>query len=170
MRLRTIRAAVAATALVFASAAPALAQYPKSDTPTITVTFNAATSTTLASRTFTIVIPGYAPFSFVVLDIQSDPVNLGRFQADANGVVTAEVTIPEGIPAGDHHLVASGTDAAGKPLVQRQAVVLAETVSAPSSLSLTGSDAQGIAAVGGVLLVMGAAATIATRRRLSAQD
>ncbi len=178
MRLRSIRAAVAATALVFASAAPALAQYGGSDSPKtqavrVVLTFNPAQTFTIDATTredFILVFSGFLRNSTVQFAAQSDPVDLGTFQADANGVVTARLSIPGGVPAGNHDIVATGTDPAGNPLVLRQPILLAETVSAPSSLSLTGSDARGIAAVGGVLLVMGAAATIATRRRLGAQD
>lgn len=171
MRLRTLRAAIAATALVFASTAPALAQYGGSDSRQ-TVTFDANAKQKIQSGTITIILWSgrFAARTTITFSIFSDPVVLGTFETDADGAVNAEVVIPDTLEAGDHTLEAAGTDPAGNPLVLRQAVVLAETVSGPSSLSLTGSDARGIAAVGGVLLVMGAAATIATRRRLSGQD
>lgn len=185
-KTRSFRAVLAGAVLTLASATPVLAQYGGSDKPASPTAVSTEASTKfdfgsftlpkidfkplqIKTRTVTITILG-KPFSFVELYIESDPVFLGKFQADANGKVEATLNIPASIEAGNHTIVAKGTDTAGKAIELRQSVVLAAAEVAPvepSSLSLTGSNARGIAAVGGVLLVVGGAATFATRRRLT---
>jgi hypothetical protein len=174
--IRVLRATVAAAALVLLSATPAGAQYAGSDIPPQPVVMGnlavpkASSSIPVMITQRTLVIKLVTnPFGFIDVYIQSDPVFLGQFQADANGNVNATVTIPEAIEPGSHTLVAKGTNQLGKRIELRQPIQLrADPSSAdPAQLSLTGSNARGIAAVGGVLFVVGAAATVATRRRLS---
>jgi hypothetical protein len=191
-KTRTLRAIFAGAVLTLVCSTPALAQYGGSDKPTTKPATNTNRVTfdipifdfgsfenqpvllpEIHSRTVTCVI-FVEPFSWVQWYIESDPIFLGKFQADANGKVVATVTIPETLEAGNHTMVAKGTDKNGKPVEMRRPVVLAAAEAAPSntpsSLSLTGSNARGIAAVGGVLLVVGGAATFATRRRLTDAD
>jgi hypothetical protein len=51
---------------------------------------------------------GFRPGEEVSVVMRSTPVDLGTFTADADGVVTAEVTIPETAEAGSHTLTLSG--------------------------------------------------------------
>jgi hypothetical protein len=183
-KTRALRAMFTGALLTLACATPVLAQstYGGSDgaaRPAASVVLELGSFSSPATklpdvklRTLTLVM-SVQPLSFVDWYIESDPIFLGKFQADAAGKVEATVTLPASIPAGDHTLVAKGTGKDGKPAELRQPVTLAieEAPAADtSSLSFTGSDARGIAAVGGVLLVVGGAATFATRRRLSDAD
>jgi hypothetical protein len=184
-KTRALRAMFTGALLTLACATPVLAQstYGGSDAvvrPAASVMLElgsfSAPATKLPDvklRTLTLVM-SVQPLSFVDWYIESDPIFLGKFQADAAGKVEATVTLPASLEAGAHTLVAKGTDKDGKPAELRQPVVLAIEEAGPaadtSSLSFTGSNARGIAAVGGVLLVVGGAATFATRRRLGDAD
>jgi hypothetical protein len=112
-------------------------------------------------RTVTVRFEGFAPLSFADLFIYSDPVYLGRFQADAQGVITAQVIVPDSVVAGNHNIVGSGTAADGKLFSVASPVVLS-----PASLSFTGSNTGNLLSLAGFLIVVGATGTIAARRRM----
>lgn len=112
---------------------------------------------------------GWGSNSSVNVELRSDPVFLGTFTANSVGTVTASVRIPETTPAGDHHIVLTGTDAAGNPRSVSQAVTVVAgaagevTGSTPDSLSFTGATALPVAGVG--LLVTGVGVTLLRFRR-----
>ena len=54
------------------------------------------------------VLKGFQPHEVVTLVLHSTPVVLGTFTADANGVVTAEFTLPAGTALGTHTLAYDG--------------------------------------------------------------
>lgn len=118
-------------------------------------------------RTVRLSIGGFGPNSPVEAFILSEPVYLGRFQSDGNGVVNIEATIPESVPAGDHNIVASGNDPSGKPFSVAAAVTLGP---APSLLALTGQNSSGLAALAGLLIVVGCVGTVAARRRMTVAE
>lgn len=121
----------------------------------------------LQGRTIRLSIGGFGPNAFVEVFILSEPVYLGRFQSDSNGVVSIEATIPESVPAGDHNVIASGTDPSGKPFSVAAAVALGP---APSGLALTGQNASSLAALAGLLIVVGCVGTVAARRRMTVAE
>lgn len=61
------------------------------------------------------VATGFKPHSDVTLILRSDPIVLGTFKADANGVVDVLVTLPTNVAPGGHSLTASGVDPSGRP-------------------------------------------------------
>jgi hypothetical protein len=116
----------------------------------------AGTPFTLGER-FTASYPGFKPFEVVTLVLHSTPQNVGTFTADASGVVTVNFTIPAGTAAGSHSLTMSGN--LGTAFAQ------ALKVSSSRTLAYTGADVTTPLAIGGSLLVVGTALTVAGRRR-----
>jgi len=60
-------------------------------------------------RPFVLTESGFDPFEWVVISLQSTPQVLDTVQADASGVISVTVTIPDGVPSGVHTLSALGT-------------------------------------------------------------
>lgn len=118
-------------------------------------------------RTVEVTFGGFAPNSMVDLFIRSEPVYLGRFQSNASGVVKTSVTIPDSVAAGEHNVIATGTDPSGAPI----SVAAAVTVGPESSfLALSGANSGNLAALAGLLIVVGSVGTIAARRRMMIGD
>ena len=109
---------------------------------------------------------GYRPGSTVDLYVYSTPVKVGTATADANGVFSAVVTLPAGLAAGTHHLVAAGVDPSGNPryLVQQVSVTTAASSSTPG-LADTGAEPLPLLIGAGALLLAGTALTSLGRRR-----
>lgn len=57
---------------------------------------------------------GWDPNAQIRARIWSDPVDLGTFQADANGLIDGNIQIPASIPAGVHRVRFEGTAATGQ--------------------------------------------------------
>lgn len=68
-----------------------------------------------------------APDSPFVVQLYSDPVELGTFITDAQGTLDFSVAIPANVPAGYHRLRIFGTDTSGRPIEIRQTVYVAAT-------------------------------------------
>jgi titin len=139
---------------------------PAGDAPL--ATDKGAVSTVTAGQSVTLVGDGYLPGSTVTLVIYSTPTVLGTVVADANGKFTATVTVPAGLAAGSHSLVASGVDSSGAVRYLRMNVtVSAAGVATASSggLALTGFTAFPFVAGGLLALAAGAGLLTAARRR-----
>ena len=67
-----------------------------------------STTTLVPARRLTLVARGFDPFETVAFYLHSDPVFLGTAVADENGVSTLVVALPAGVPAGQHHVQATG--------------------------------------------------------------
>ncbi|HEX5740747.1 MAG TPA: fibronectin type III domain-containing protein [Pilimelia sp.] len=82
---------------------------------------------------------GYAPHSTVVITVYSAPQALATVTADARGAFRTTVTLPQGLAAGDHTLVAAGVDPDGRPYALRTTVtVAAAEPGPPGQLPVTG--------------------------------
>jgi LPXTG-motif cell wall-anchored protein len=103
------------------------------------------------------VISGFQPFEEVTLTMHSEPVVLGTFTADANGVVTAEFTLPANVAAGEHTLVYEGA----VTYFQESFTVTA----AGPKLAHTGADVTVPLTVGLGLVLAGTGALVVSRRR-----
>ena len=178
---------------IFAEYAPvtfSVTAPPPSSTTTTTST-STTTSTTIPKPTITatptsvfqgdtvaVNATGFAPNSNVVITLESDPVNLGTFVADSAGRIAANVVVPADFPTGAHTLKLTGTDIAGAVLVLSTGITVASriqvaTTAAPvattTSLPQTGSSiTEPALIVGAGLILLGAVAVLAARRRRSA--
>ena len=121
-----------------------------------------AKSTVAPGKTMTISGSGYAPNSTITLAIYSTPQVLTTVVTDASGNFTATVTVPAGLAAGNHTLVASGVDSSGNV----RYVNLAVTVSSggKATLAYTGADVVP-PALGGLAAVALGTGLILVRRR-----
>lgn len=92
------------------------------DTPENALAFEAGSLVSLSAS-------GFQPESDADVTIYSEPTNLGRLQVDANGTVTAEVTLPENLKSGNHTLVISGVDAKNQPIAVKFGLIVYGTES-----------------------------------------
>ena len=120
-----------------------------------------ANSTVAPGKTMTISGSGYAPNSTITLAIYSTPQVLTTVVTDASGNFTATVTVPAGLEAGSHTLVASGVDSSGNVRYVNLAVTVSSSGAQDATLAYTGADIAlpsivGLSAVslgGGLILV-----------------
>jgi titin len=124
-----------------------------------------ASNKVVAGKTMVVSGTGYLPGSTVTVLIYSSPQVLTTVVADPSGNFTVTVTVPAGLAAGQHTLVASGVDTLGND----RFTTLAVTVSAAgtASLAYTGADV-GLPAIGGLAAVALGAGLIVVRRRAAA--
>jgi LPXTG-motif cell wall-anchored protein len=120
-------------------------------------------SATAAGGTATVTLPGLAAGSNVVITVQSDPVVVYDGPVSADPAVIS-FTVPSGLAAGTHSIIATGVDANGGELV----FTCPEFQVLGSTLPRTGSDPGMMVGIGGALLVLGGATYYAARRRKSA--
>lgn len=165
--------------------APAGAQTcPSTYTPSTCVAVTLSASIVAPGGTITITGGGFLAFSIIVITFHTTPVTLATVRADANGNFSVTVTIPASATPGSHFIEASGTGANGQPLTLTTPITIASVVpvstnnqstqtqasqSRPTSttgqLPFTGTDLALTVGTGGVLVVAGAAAIAASRRR-----
>ncbi len=69
---------------------------------------------------------GYKPYSLVGIFIYSDPTQIGSVSTNADGTVSAEVTIPDSILPGFHTLHLFGQDLYGNPINFYKTVYVAQ--------------------------------------------
>jgi len=79
------------------------------DAPENALAFEAGSEVNLSAS-------GFQPESEVDVIIYSEPTNLGQIKVDANGTVTAQVTLPSNLETGNHTLVLNGVDAKNQPI------------------------------------------------------
>jgi LPXTG-motif cell wall-anchored protein len=151
-----------AVVLVGLMAAPAAAQQYPPATNSITV----SDTTPTPGQTVTVTAQTFLAGAEVTVTLFSAPVQLASAQADGNGVVTVDVTIPANTPLGDHTIVASGQAVDGVlELTAAITVVPAGSgATGAGDLPRTGDDTSiplaklgiALAAVGGVITAFAA--------------
>jgi titin len=105
---------------------------------------------------------GYAPNSLVSVLIYSTPQVLTTVMTDSSGSFTVQVTVPAGLPDGQHTLVAAGADPSGNV----RYLTLPVTVTAGSAeLAYTGASVLTPALAGLGALVLGGGLLVVSRRR-----
>lgn len=155
---------VAAVAMLLIPASVAAAQgYGTADGPKV------SDATPAPGAKITVEFSGFAPNIDVTLEFHSDPVKLGTFKSDAAGVVKATISVPDGV-TGNHTVVASGLSVAGQPVTVSVPVAVSPAKAGAGLLALTGADSRSMVALGTILLIVGAAATLAARKRMADQS
>ena len=103
---------------------------------------------------------GYKPHEWVTVVVRSTPRELGRFQANASGVVSIRFTVPQnGSTGSSHTLTFSGS--MGTP-----DLVLPFKLGAPvRTLASTGADVTVPLTLGAALVLAGGGALVVARRR-----
>jgi LPXTG-motif cell wall-anchored protein len=158
----TVTVNLSATGVTLASVASVASVAPTQATCGDCTTI-AAGDTIAAGEVVVMKLTGYKPFEVVTVVMRSTPRELGRFTADAAGVVTLRFTIPKGETTGSSHtLTFSGS--MGTP-----DLVLPIKLGAPAKqLASTGADVTVPLALGTGLVLVGGAALVVTRRRKAA--
>jgi hypothetical protein len=122
-----------------------------------------SSSSVAAGKTMTVSGSGYAPGSTVTVLIYSEPQVLTTVVADASGNFTVTVTVPAGLAAGTHTLVASGVDTNG--VARYVTLPVTVTAAGTAQLAYTGADVV-LPAIGGLVAVaVGGGLIVASRRR-----
>jgi LPXTG-motif cell wall-anchored protein len=171
--------------VVFTVAAPPASSTTTTSTSTTTTT-TAPAPTITANPTnvspgdsIAVTATGFAPGSNVVITLESDPVNLGSYVADSAGRIATSIVVPADFPAGNHTIKLTGTSVAGAVLVLTTGITVASHIQTPTttvatvvatttSLPQTGSSFTEPALIaGGALVLVGAVAVLAARRRRS---
>ncbi|SFF49725.1 LPXTG cell wall anchor domain-containing protein [Blastococcus tunisiensis] len=109
---------------------------------------------------------GYAPNSSVDVIIYSTPQVLTTVIADGTGAFSVEVTVPAGLAAGSHTVVASGVDASG--VLRYVTLPITVTADGVATLANTGADVTVPAVAGLATLGLGAGLIVFARRRRTA--
>jgi hypothetical protein len=108
---------------------------------------------------------GYLANSTVTLIVYSEPQVLTTTVADANGNIDVTVTVPAGLAAGDHTLVAAGVDAQGNTHYLTLAITVTGGTTGSGGLANTGASIA-LPALGGLIaLSAGGGLLLAARRR-----
>jgi hypothetical protein len=162
MRNRSAAAAVvvAAWALLGTVWAGPAGAYPAGTSASVSV----SASCVEAGGTLGVFGEGFAPNAEVRLSLESDAVLLGFAQADASGALSASVTVPGGVSAGQHTLRAdSATDSAFAAV---QVGCGTAGGGGGGGLSETGVAVAGFGALAVALLAGGALLLLVGRRRV----
>jgi titin len=123
-------------------------------------------STPAPGAPITIVAEGYRPGSTVTILIYSEPVKLGSAIADANGRISATVTVPSTFaPGSDHTIEAQGIRPDGAPLTRSVHVALAAPDATGGSLASTGVRVAEMTGLGVAIIGTGWLILMMTRRR-----
>jgi hypothetical protein len=139
------------------------AQTPPS--PSLNLSASAATE----GNTVTATAEGFQPGSEVTFELRSNPITLGRTNADANGRATLTATLPAGV-TGQHNIVAIGINPAGQPVELKSPIVIAPkseslpqaptataapATETPNTLALTGGNVAAITAAAIAMILVG---------------
>lgn len=155
--------AATATTTTTPAPVPAPATVPTADGPLSTP--QGAISSVTAGRQITLTGSGYKPNSDVDLYVYSTPQKIGSVRTDSAGNFSVAVTLPAGLAAGAHHLVATGVNSLGAPRFLRMDVTVR---AAGKLLAGTGVDPGPVLVVGSALVAAGGALLVVTRRRRTA--
>lgn len=156
----------------FAKAPPAIPTdppvLPSAPDPTPDTEVEIEDDTVTGTESFSFSAGGFAPYENVYVTFFSTPVFGGWFQADADGVASGTVELPEGLPAGTHTLQLTGADSGWVASVEFELIAPAAVppaVKPAAPLASTGTDAATIIALAGGLLLAGAAVLLIARMR-----
>ena len=129
--------------------------------------------------TVNVVGSGFQPSEIVNIQVHSNPIELGTVTADSAGAFSATFTLPAGLPAGAHAIIATGetsgitaqiafTLAAASQSPAAPASTVAPVTAPASSLPYTGTDVALSVSVGAGALVLGGLLVLSARRRRNA--
>jgi LPXTG-motif cell wall-anchored protein len=139
----------------------------------------ASPNTVAQGGTFQLTSSGWAPNASLTGTLNSTPVSLGTFVADASGNVSQTITVPAGFAVGAHTVTLTGAVTGVATAVTASVpitVVAADAATTPTTaastttvatgtLPVTGSETGGLVELGLVLVGTGAAVLGVSRRR-----
>jgi LPXTG-motif cell wall-anchored protein len=148
------------------------------DAPLTLTTDKGQISTVAPGEKITIIGDGFKPGTNVSVIVYSEPQVLGTTLVGPDGSFRFEVTVPAGLPAGQHSLVASGIAPDGSERFIRMNVTVDADGTATidgngdgvdDTLAYTGAEPLVPALLGAGALVGGGALLFVSRRRRAAQ-
>ncbi len=155
------------SAFIKTGAMPFPSSVPASNGALATTGFS--TGSVAPGQSITVSGTGYAPFSTVTVLVYSTPTVLGTAVADENGAFTFTGTLPAGLAAGTHTLVAAGYDVDGEPRNLTMAVTVSGAAAAAGpALASTGFSTLPYLGTGALALLAGGGLLVAARRRNAA--
>jgi hypothetical protein len=107
------------------------------------------------------VLTGFGPGEVVTVTLHSTPTTIGTFTASAEGVVTAEFTVPAGTTEGTHTLVYEGS----MGTYFQESLQVADATTASGDLAYTGASIALPLGLGAGLVTIGSGLAFAARRR-----
>lgn len=115
---------------------------------------------------------GLFPYTVIHMVLHSDPIDLGEFTADENGVIDVTVRIPASAPAGDHHIVY--VDENGNEVTVASLTIPADRNPAiPADgnpvIPALGFESAPFAMFAAVLMLAGMVLTVVRRRKVNAE-
>jgi LPXTG-motif cell wall-anchored protein len=156
--------------------APAIPAAPPATAPSLT-TSRGDITTAAPGAQFELVGEGFAPYSTVTIVIYSAPRSLGTVTADADGSFRKLITVPADLPPGRHTFLATGVDPAGNVISRTLTVTVPAANSGtdpadpavtpgtgPTGMAKTGQNIALVAAVGLLLVGIGAVLLMVRRR------
>lgn len=139
---------------------------------TVTVVADPAAPVPVATNGATVVVvaDGFAPGSWVNVRFQSDPIVIGTYQADAAGRIELTLTVPEGLPPGEHDVIVEGFAPDGSVRQFVQPIIIGDAATPTTGplapiLPRTGSDPTSMSVAAVLLVVAGAVALLLGRPR-----
>jgi hypothetical protein len=128
-----------------------------------------STSTPGPGGSDTVTADGFKPGSSADIFIFSTPVLLGKATADANGAISAKVTIPSSFAGGSQHTIeVEGVGPTGAALTESLPITLGAASSSSGSgggLAFTGVHIAELSGTGVALVALGAFMVFTFRRR-----
>lgn len=140
---------------------------PATSSPSPNAALTGSTSTLVVGDQITLVARGFLPGEVVAFFAHSDPIFLGTAVADADGVATLVVSLPAGIPSGQHHVQATGgTSGRWAEIPVTVSTLAAAPVAPTAALATTGAPVGSMLTLALVLAASGAL-LLAGRRRMA---
>jgi hypothetical protein len=122
----------------------------------------------IAGEALTLTYTGFQPGEQVTLVMRSTPVTLGTFTADANGTVTAAVTLPASAEEGTHTLTLSGP-VTGNRVVGFSLAAASEEATVAASPEFGGTSLALLVGLGAAALVLLCVGGLVVHRRRAAR-
>ncbi|WP_201292672.1 fibronectin type III domain-containing protein [Cellulomonas citrea] len=144
------------------AAAPTVPAAPPASAPATLTTTQGVLTQVSPSQQLTVIGTGFAPYSTARVVIYSSPVLLAEVLVGADGTFSAPVTVPAGLEAGSHTLMAFGVDPQGQAHSLSMSVTNA---SGAAHLAATGSEALPLLLVALGSILLGVAALRLRSRR-----
>ncbi|WP_159810497.1 putative Ig domain-containing protein, partial [Cellulomonas citrea] len=149
-----------------AAVAPEIPSAPPADASVVLTTTQGVLSQVAPAQQITVVGSGFAPYSTARVVVYSTPVLLAEVLVGADGTFSAPVTLPNGLEAGAHTLVAYGVDPQGaEHTLSMPVTYAADAPTGAASLAATGADVLPLLVLGLACLVLGVGALRLRSRR-----
>ncbi|MGX5680199.1 hypothetical protein [Schumannella luteola] len=123
----------------------------------------------ITGPTVTIRAEGFDPFENVYVVFFSEPTFAGWLQADADGVVEATITLPAGLPAGEHTIQLVGETSGWTAAVQVEVAAAVPPAAVPPAAPLASTGLEIGPSLAAAVLLLAAGTLVGLARRRSSR-